>query len=127
MGLYQAWPRAGEWRRTLWPYSRGPAAAAQVYPWYRAYQWHRAIGLLIALPALLLVLAGIVRAFDDPLGTSFEAGPPSSGSHLEATPIPTSSAHCGLRHFHRTGRCIRARASQESSIRTRSHIGSRYE
>jgi uncharacterized iron-regulated membrane protein len=76
LGLYQAWPRAGRWIRTLSLSSQGSSAGAKAYPWYRIYHWHRALGLMIALPALALVLAGIVRAFDDPLGSRFEAARP---------------------------------------------------
>ncbi len=86
LGLYQAWPRMGQWIRTLSPFTQGSSAATKAYPWYRTYQWHRALGLMIALPALLLVLAGIVRAFDDPLGSSFEAARPPPAAVSAASP-----------------------------------------
>jgi uncharacterized iron-regulated membrane protein len=74
LGMYQAWPRAGQWLRTLSPFTVGHPAA-------QLYHWHRALGLALALPALLLVFAGIVRAFDDPLAAHFEAArPPPTGN-----------------------------------------------
>ena len=85
MGLYQAWPRAGQWLRALsWPMASGNRSAPA-----KAYQWHRAAGLTIAIPALVLVLAGVVRAFDDPLALAdrFEAQRPAP-----ALPVPVVMA-----------------------------------
>jgi hypothetical protein len=60
--------------RTLSPFTVGR-------PPTRFYHWHRALGLSLALPALVLVFAGIVRAFDDPLAAHFEAArPPPTAS-----------------------------------------------
>jgi uncharacterized iron-regulated membrane protein len=74
LGLYQAWPRRGHWRRTLWPFG----ATTPAWPVAALYQWHRALGLALALPALVLIVPGIVRALDDPLSLSdrFEAARP---------------------------------------------------
>jgi uncharacterized iron-regulated membrane protein len=80
LGLYQAWPRAGQWLRTLSPFQ---APARSSLP----YHLHRAVGLLLALPALVLLLTGIVRAFDDPLSLSApfdSARPPPTASGVEA-------------------------------------------
>jgi uncharacterized iron-regulated membrane protein len=75
--MYQAWPRAGQWLRTLSPFTVGHPAA-------QLYHWHRALGLALALPALVLVSAGIVRAFDDPLAAHFEAArPPPTGTSAQ--------------------------------------------
>jgi uncharacterized iron-regulated membrane protein len=57
-GLVIAWPRAGAWRRSLRPAAGGRAPA-------RLYGWHRAMGLWAAVPALLLVSAGVARVFSD--------------------------------------------------------------
>jgi uncharacterized iron-regulated membrane protein len=77
LGMYQAWPRAGQWLRTLSPFTVGHPAA-------QLYHWHRALGLALALLALVLVSAGIVRAFDDPLAAHFEAArPPPTGTSAQ--------------------------------------------
>ena len=58
LGLYAAWPNWGQWRRLLDPRGgRNPAA--------RLFGWHRALGLWVAVPALLLVSTGVLRAFSD--------------------------------------------------------------
>lgn len=58
VGAYVAWPRRGTWRRAIVPIRTGAAAA-------RTYSWHRALGLIGLLPAILLVSAGILRVFED--------------------------------------------------------------
>jgi len=98
MGLYQAWPRAGQWLRALsWPIGSGNRSAPA-----KAYQWHRAAGLTIAVPALVLVLGGVVRAFDDPLALAdrFEVHRPAPAlptpvvmaATPAATPAPMAAA-----------------------------------
>ncbi len=57
-GTVIAWPRRGTWAKVLRPSRRGLAVT-------RHYGWHRAIGLVGAVPALLLVGAGVLLAFDD--------------------------------------------------------------
>lgn len=57
LGLKLAWPRAGQWRRSLFTKPVGVPAA-------RLYGWHRTVGLWLGLPALLLVLAGVLLAFE---------------------------------------------------------------
>lgn len=95
LGLYQAWPRTGQWRRTLWPFgARRPAGARAAAPAARMYQWHRALGLALAPLALLLIGSGIVRALDDPLGLAerFEAArPPPAADSPAALRPPTLS------------------------------------
>src|SRR5204863_4627665 len=75
LGLSLAWPRAREWARALVPVGAGAPAA-------KVYSWHRAIGLWLAIPALLAVSAGIIRAYDDPLADRFE----------DTRPAPTEAA-----------------------------------
>ncbi|MEO8218301.1 MAG: PepSY-associated TM helix domain-containing protein [Acidobacteriota bacterium] len=58
MGLTVAWPRGGRWKTVLRPSWRGSLVA-------RLYSWHRAFGLMVIVPAILLVSAGILLAFDD--------------------------------------------------------------
>lgn len=56
-GALLAWPRAGQWRRTLLP--RSALAGAP-----RRFVRHRALGLWALLPAACLVGAGVLLAFD---------------------------------------------------------------
>lgn len=67
-GIVIAWPRRGTWAKVLRPSRRGAAVA-------RHYGWHRAIGVVGALPALLLVGAGVLLAFDDMVPTLIGATP----------------------------------------------------
>ncbi|MBB4632662.1 PepSY-associated TM helix domain-containing protein [Sphingosinicella soli] len=55
-GLVIAWPKRGQWARALRPPRAGPAAA-------RRYGWHRALGLLVGIPALASVCAGVLLTF----------------------------------------------------------------
>ncbi len=57
LGITAAWPRAGQWRSALRPSSSASRVA-------RLYSWHRAIGLWAAIPALFLVAAGVLMAFE---------------------------------------------------------------
>src|SRR2546423_4521800 len=59
LGLSLAWPRAREWARVLMPVRAGAPAA-------KVYSWHRAIGLWLAIPALLAVSAGTIPAHYGP-------------------------------------------------------------
>jgi uncharacterized iron-regulated membrane protein len=56
-GLKLAWPRAGTWRKVLIP-------KAVANPTARLYGLHRALGLWIGVPMLILVLAGVSLRFD---------------------------------------------------------------
>jgi len=79
MGLVIGWPRRGTWSMALRMRSNGPSAA-------RLYSWHRALGLWLALPALLIVATGTMLRFGDGLkaylGAEEPAPPvlPSQGS-----------------------------------------------
>lgn len=68
MGLVQAWPRRGSWRRALLPRRKGPKAAHH-------YSWHRAIGFWGAIPALFSIGAGTLLAFEN--GTAELVGAPA--------------------------------------------------
>ena len=57
MGLVVAWPRAGSRMRSFLPSNRGSRAA-------KLFTWHRALGLWIALPAMVVICAGMILAFD---------------------------------------------------------------
>lgn len=60
-GIVAAWPPRGRWSTVLKPVNKGPAVA-------RLYGWHRAIGLWVAIPAVVLVGAGTLIKFEDSLG-----------------------------------------------------------
>lgn len=60
-GIVAAWPPRGRWRTALTPVNKGPLVA-------RFYGWHRAIGLWVAIPAIVLVGAGTLIKFEDGLG-----------------------------------------------------------
>lgn len=73
-GLVIAWPRRGTWRKVLSPSRKGPPIA-------RHYGWHRAMGLAVAAPALLLVGAGVLLSFDDSVGALIGATPVAMPAH----------------------------------------------
>ena len=77
VGLVLAWPKKGNWARALRPPSKGGPIA-------RYYGWHRALGLIWCLPALLLVSAGILLAYNGPLQAALGATPPT----ISARPGP---------------------------------------
>ncbi len=78
-GLRLAWPAAREWRRVLRPPMRGPAAA-------RLYGWHRAVGLCLSLPVIVLVCAGILMAFEDEVADVLHSDPPEPSLAVVAGP-----------------------------------------
>jgi uncharacterized iron-regulated membrane protein len=89
LGLTLAWPRAGQWLRAMLPSGKGPAAA-------QIYSWHRALGLWLAFPALLLMCAGIIRAYDDPLADHFEDTRPAPAvAAAAAEPVSGSASVAG--------------------------------
>lgn len=56
-GIWIGWARRGYWKQALTLARRGPRPA-------RIYSWHRAIGLWIAVPSLVLVATGTILIFD---------------------------------------------------------------
>lgn len=78
LGLKLAWPRAGQWSRALLTRPVGTAAA-------RFYGWHRLLGLWLGVPALLLVSAGILLAFDSPVESALRAAVPPPERSAVAT------------------------------------------
>lgn len=69
VGLKLAWPR-GRWRQALWP------AAAMRTPAGRLWGLHRALGLWLAVPAMLIVALGVCLAFRGPLAALINDPPP---------------------------------------------------
>ncbi len=70
LGLKLAWPRAGMWLKALRP-PKGRAPQAIVYG------WHRMIGLIMVVPAIVVVTAGALLAFDDQIAAVFKADVPT--------------------------------------------------
>ncbi len=68
LGLKLAWPRRRLWRRSLLPRKTRPGPA-------RIHSWHRAIGLWLALPALVSVSCGTLLVFHDELVEALGASP----------------------------------------------------
>lgn len=68
LGLVAAWPKRGTWRIALKPAMRGPAAA-------RLYTWHRALGLWVVVPALVIAATGTMLKFEDGIGNLIGAEP----------------------------------------------------
>lgn len=68
LGAIAGWPRRRQWRAALLPAQKGSALA-------RLYAAHRALGLWLAIPAIFLVSAGALLAFDDRLERLLGAGP----------------------------------------------------
>ena len=71
MGLVLAWPRRRDWKRALLPTATRQRVA-------NLFAWHRACGLWLALPAMVLVGAGAMLAFEGPVEAFFgtDAAPP---------------------------------------------------
>jgi uncharacterized iron-regulated membrane protein len=70
LGIVTAWPKRGTWKQALRPATRGPSAA-------KLYTWHRALGLWVAIPALIIVLSGTLMKFEKGVGNLIGATPVS--------------------------------------------------
>jgi uncharacterized iron-regulated membrane protein len=98
MGLVLAWPaRAGQWRAVLMPRAAKPGAA-------RRYAWHRATGLWFAVPAIVLVTAGMLMTIESSLERWLgqDAPPPelSAVAAPSADPIgPAAALRTALQRF----------------------------
>ena len=76
LGVAAAWPRARQWTTALRPSRRGSSKAA-------LYSLHRAFGLWMAVPLLLIVAGGVMLAFDSRLESWLNAAwevPSESGT-----------------------------------------------
>ncbi|MFV3128928.1 PepSY-associated TM helix domain-containing protein [Niveispirillum sp. KHB5.9] len=60
-GLVVAWPRGGTWRRALTPLKTA-------HPVARSYSLHKAVGLWVVIPALLLAGTGSLILFEHEIG-----------------------------------------------------------
>jgi uncharacterized iron-regulated membrane protein len=80
MGLVLAWPaRSAQWRGALMPRGARPGAA-------RRYAWHRAAGLWLVLPAVVLLGAGVLMTFESSL--EHWLGQDETPPELAAVPAP---------------------------------------
>lgn len=89
LGVVLTWPaRAGQWRSVLLPRGARPGAA-------RRYVWHRAAGFWLAVPAVVLVGAGVLLTFEHAIegGLGLDAEPPElAGLTSPTTPIDPARA-----------------------------------
>ena len=89
LGLKLAWPAARQWSRALRPVTAHSPAAT-------LYSWHRALGLWLALPAIVSITAGILLAFDSTvdrwLGTDAEPPQLSAAPPMPSQPIAPAVA-----------------------------------
>ncbi len=97
MGAVIAWPRKGQYRAVMWPRGARPGAA-------RRYAWHRALGLCLALPAVVVIVVGVLQVFYDPIERWLgEAGPPpelQSVAEFSGTPVaPSLAIETALQRF----------------------------
>lgn len=84
-GLVIAWPKRGQWGRALRPARAGPAAA-------RHYGWHRALGLLVGIPALASVSAGVLLTFAGGMETIVKPAPIEAPADAPAGPAEVGLA-----------------------------------
>jgi uncharacterized iron-regulated membrane protein len=85
-GLTLAWPARNQpWRRVLLPGVSGPPAA-------KFYKWHRALGPMLLLPAIVIVVCGIAQQWpvDEWLGV--ESVEPPTLSNGAAVEVPLAAA-----------------------------------
>jgi uncharacterized iron-regulated membrane protein len=85
-GIRLAWPRAGRWAQALRP-RRGPTAVVTLFT------WHRALGLWLVVPAMVLIAAGMLIAIGDPLRDALGGSvvDPPVAAHATAAHPPTLS------------------------------------
>ncbi|MCG8371661.1 MAG: PepSY domain-containing protein [Proteobacteria bacterium] len=75
LGMRQAWPGRGQWRRTLT--ARAPARADM-----RLLAWHKAVGLWISVPLLIVVSSGVLTAWTGDIESLI--GEPAQSVHSSA-------------------------------------------
>jgi len=82
IALKMAWPRKGQALNALKPASRGNLRA-------KLFSWHRAVGLWLAFPALIMVLFGVGEAFEDEIGgwLGVRVDGPEAAQVVATTPV----------------------------------------
>lgn len=78
LGIRQVWPQLRGWRRTLLTLPQGPARL-------RVRAWHRFVGIWGVLPAVLVVVAGLLLASGNLFGPASPAPAPAEAA--SAAPI----------------------------------------
>ena len=89
-----AWPARGQgWRRVLLPGVSGPPTA-------KFYKWHRALGLAIALPAIVVVGCGIAQQWpvDEWLGVESPEPKPHVTDNASTIPLGDAITTALARH-----------------------------
>ena len=84
LGLNLAWPRRQRWSSALFP-RRSQVLAANLFA------WHRALGLALAMVALLSIGAGVLMAYETPLEDWFDDARPSPPTELAAAETASST------------------------------------
>jgi uncharacterized iron-regulated membrane protein len=85
LGLKLGWPRPGKWKQALTVRRAGNPAA-------RLYGMHRAVGLWIAMPLLLVFLAGVALRFDDNIESALGLERPPPGEAPVGSGVTPSRA-----------------------------------
>jgi uncharacterized iron-regulated membrane protein len=95
LGLRLALPPRRAWTCALRPSRKGPPPA-------RTYGWHRAVGLWIGVPALILVSCGTLLVFEDGIGTALGSVPPEPAVAVSNAPLvesPTAAMRAALARY----------------------------
>lgn len=96
LGLQAAWPARSAWRAALWP-------ARPKAPRVALYAWHRAIGLWLVVPAIVMVACGTALVFHEQLnrllGSSVQ-GPTAEPGWHGAPEISMVAAVAKARELH---------------------------
>ena len=97
IGAVLAWPRRNQAHAVLLPKGARPGAA-------RRYAWHRALGLWLVVPAFVLVAAGVMLVFYDPLEHAL--GEDRTPAELQSVPVfagtpvaPAAAIETALQRF----------------------------
>jgi uncharacterized iron-regulated membrane protein len=82
-GLTISWPRVGRWKRDLLPSLHGQ-------PLQLLRSWHKALGLWLVVPAILVVITGVELIFQKGIARSLGVGPIEPAPHTAARAINIS-------------------------------------
>ncbi len=86
LGLKLAWPARGQsWRRVLLPRAAGSFSA-------KVYKWHRALGLMVVLPAIVIVSCGVLQEWPSDRWLGVDAPVPVSSSRAPAGTVTLGAA-----------------------------------
>ncbi len=85
IGFTLAWPRRGRWKSALFPRPQAARIAQN-------YNWHRALGLWVAIPAMLIVMTGVTMAFEDGVRNSVNVAPVKMKAEVSTAPMRVGMA-----------------------------------